>query len=119
MSTDSTLFILDVQEPRDLIDFWNLRAIHRNVVAIPIQWIERLSPFCHEFILKYYHPLPGNPNGVMIHPTAMFSRSIPENDIEEIHQKYLIVDKEGANTLQIWYPPIWRESPEIMVRSNF
>lgn len=114
---DPTLFILDAHQPRDLIDFWNLRAVHRNVLAVPIQWIEELSPFCKRFILDNYRPLPGNPHGVMIHPTSMFSRSISEADIKETHKSYLRVEKDGANSLQIWYPPIWREPPEIMVRT--
>ncbi len=114
---DPTLFILNALEPKDLIDFWNLRAVHRNVVAVPIQWIEELSPYCKKFILNHYRPLPGNPNGVMINPISMFSRSIPEKDIKEIYKNYLRVDKDGANTLQTWYPPIWREAPEIIVRT--
>lgn len=115
---DPTLFILDAHESKDLLDFWNLRAIHRNVVAIPIQWIAELSPFCKKFILDNFRPLPGNPNGVMTQPTAMFSRSIPEQDIKELHRRFLNVDKKGANTLQTWYPPIWREPPEVMVRTR-
>jgi len=114
---DPTLFILDAHQPKDLIDFWNLRAVYRNIVAVPVQWIETLSPFCKNFILYNYRHLPGNPNGVMIHPKSMFSRSIPYDDIEEIHKNYLRVDKEGANSLQTWYPPIWRETPEIMYRT--
>ena len=112
-----TLFILNAHQPRDLIDFWNLRAIHRNVLAVPVQWMEELSPFCKQFFLDNYRPLPGNPHGVMIHPTSMFSRSIAEGDIEEIHKSYLRVEKDGANVLQTWYPPIWREPPETMVRT--
>lgn len=112
-----TLFIMDAQETRDLIDFWNLRAVHRNVVAIPLQWIKELSPFCKEFILDNHRPLPRNQNGVMIQPISMFSRSIQENDIEEIHNAYLRVTREGANCLQKWYPPIWRESPEMVFRT--
>ena len=49
---DPTLFILDVEQSKDLVDFWNLRGISKNVVPIPIQWIEELSPYCKEFILK-------------------------------------------------------------------
>lgn len=116
--SNPTLFILDAHQPRDLIDFWNLRAVYRNVVAIPIKWIKELSPFCKKFILDNYRPIPGNPNGVMIHPTSMFSRSISAQDIEEIYQNYLQVDKAGANLLQTWYPPIWRKSPERMVRTT-
>ncbi len=107
---DPTLFILDAHEPRDLIDFWNLRAVHRDVVPVPVQWLDALSPFCKKFILDACRLLPGNPHGVMIYPTSMFSRSISQHDIEELHKRYLRVDKAGANVLQSWYPPIWRAS---------
>ena len=111
-----TLFILDAHQPKDLLDFWNYRAVHQSCVAIPRQWLPELSSFCKKFILHNYRPLPGNSHGVMIHPKIMFSRSISDKDIEELHAKYLRVDKEGANLLQTWYPPIWRPSPEFMVR---
>ena len=114
---DPTLFILDASQPKDLIDFWNLRATHRNVIAIPVQWLEELSSFCKKFIKRNYRPLPGNSNGVMIQPTSMFSRSIADEDIEEIHKKYLRVDTPDANLIQTWYPPIWRETPGYAVRT--
>ena len=115
---DPTLFILDAHEAKDLIDFWNLRATHRNVLAIPLQWLESLSPFCRSYILQNHRPLPGNPHGVMIQPTTMFSRSIREEDIEEIYAGHLRVDKEGANCMQTWYPPIWRETRQFVVRTT-
>ena len=114
--SEPTLFIMDGQEPKDWLDFWNYRATHRSGIAIPLQWLPDLSDFCKKFILRNYRPLPGNPNGVMIQPISMFSRSIPQKDIETLHAKYLRVDKEGANAIQTWYPPIWRQAPEIMVR---
>jgi hypothetical protein len=114
--SEPTLFILNAREPKDLLDFWNYRAVHRDGVAIPVQWLPQLSDFCKEFILANYRPLPGNPHGVMIQPKSLFSRSIPTADIEGLHAQYLRVDKEGANTLQVWYPPIWRPSPQFMVR---
>ena len=112
------LFILDAKKSRDLVDFWNLRAIHRHVRAVPIQWIEELSPFCREFILNNYRPLRSNSNEAMIHPTSMFSRSIPENDIEEIYKNYLRVDKRDANRLQMWYPSIWRKPSDKAARTT-
>ena len=108
------LFILDAKKSRDLVDFWNLRVIHEHVLAVPIQWIEELSPFCKEFILNNYHPRSDNSNGGKIYTTSMFSRSIPENDIEEIYRNYLHVDKKKANTLQTWYPSIWSKPPEMI-----
>jgi len=115
--SDPALFVLDASKSRDLIDFWNLRAVRRDVVPIPVQWIGDLSEFCKEFIVNNYRPLPNNPHGVMIHPTVMFARSIPSNDIKRIHTNYFHVDVAGANALQDWYPSIWSPSPEIMVRT--
>jgi hypothetical protein len=116
--SEPTLFILDAQEPKDLLDFWNYRAVHRSGLAIPVQWLSELSDFCKEFIVQNHRPLPGNSHGVMIHPISMFSRSIPEKEIEALHSNYLKLDKDGANTLQTWYPPIWRPSPGFVVRKT-
>lgn len=116
--SDPALFILNAHESRDLIDFWNLRAIRRNILAMPVQWISELSPFCKDFILRNHRPLPGNPNGVMIQPISIFARSIPDKEIDEIYKAYLEVDKKGANCIQHWYPTFWKPTPEIMVRTN-
>lgn len=110
--SDPALFILDAQESVDLVDFWNLRAVSQNIVPIPLQWIEDLSLFCKKFILNNYRLARSDSDDVSVYPTSMFSRSIPDNDIEEIHKNYLHVDKERANTLQTWYPPIWRKPSE-------
>lgn len=114
--SDPTLFVLDAYEPRDIIDFWNLRAVRRHIVPVPVQWLGDLSEFCKEFIVKNHRPLPGNPHGVMIRATVMFARSIPTADIERLHADYFHVDVAGANVLQDWYPSIWRPSPEFTVR---
>ena len=105
---DPTLFIFDAHQSKDLVDFWNLRLVERNVLAVPLQWVETLSPLCKDLILKNHHPLPGNPNGVMIHTTLMFSRSIPEEDIEPIYKQHFDTGSQGAAHLQVWYPSIWR-----------
>lgn len=115
---DPVLFIMDAKEPRDLIDFWNYRAIQRDVLPVPVQWLPMLSGYCKKFIEQNYRPLPGNTHGVMIRPTSMFSRSIPEKEIENLFRAHLSVDKPGANTIQTWYPPIWRPSSEIVVHRS-
>ena len=113
---DPALFIMDATEPRDLIDYWNYRAIHGRVRPVPLQWLPELADQSRGFIARTYRPLPGNRHGVMITAKVMFSRSIPEKDIEGLHSKYLKVDKPDANRLQPWYPPFWRPSPQIMFR---
>ena len=77
---DIELFILDAKKSRDLVDFWNLRAIHKHVIPVPIQWIEELSPFCKKFILDNHHSLDGDPDKRRFRTTSMFSRSIPMNN---------------------------------------
>lgn len=114
---DPTLFVLDANQPRDLIDYWNLRTIMRHLVPIPRQWAAELSDFSKKFILSNYRPLPGNSFGVMIRPRVMFSRSILSDDIERIFIEHFRVDVTDANCRQDWYPAIWRPSSEIMVRT--
>ena len=114
---DPILFVLDAAESKDLVDFWNLRAVHRNVLPIPVQWLDQLSAFCREIIKKNHRPLPGNNRGVMIRQTVMFSRSISEKDIDTLYPKYLMIPDKGANVRQDWYPPVWRPTSEIVVRS--
>ncbi|NDU80304.1 MAG: hypothetical protein G3I11_02990, partial [Ferrovum sp.] len=117
--SDATLFVLNAQEPRDLIDFWNLRTFQREIIAVPIQWIDELSDYCKNAIKKAYRPMPGNPNGVMLNAKVMFSRSIPQADIERLYQKILVVNAPpGTNSRQDWYPAIWRPTPSFHVGSS-
>ena len=94
-----TLFILDSQESKDLIDFWNLRAVRQDVKAVPIQWIKELSSLYKEFIQNRY--------------ALMFSDSISKDDRQDVCKNYLCLDKQNIYIPQIWYPPIWSKSSEI------
>lgn len=116
--SEPTLYVLDGTKTQDLIDFWNYRTIHRELLAIPIQWLPELSEFCRSFILTNYRPLPGNSHGVMITPKVMFSRSISEGTLNEIHRDYIAVDIAGANLVQSWYPPFWRSPSDVAQRQT-
>src|SRR5262249_55098308 len=105
------LFVFDAREARDLIDVWNLRATRRNVVPIPLNFIGHLAPLGRDFVSRNPRPLPGNPNGVMSHTTALFGRSIPTDAIERLFDDHIKVDINGANYRQDWYPSLWRRSP--------
>ncbi len=111
--TDPTVFILDVPQPKDLIDLWNLRTFKREILAIPVQWFETLSEFCKEFAIKNHRPLPGNQHGVMIDTTFLFSRSLTKEKIDTI-QPALRVKQKGAVVFQSWYPPFWEKKPDII-----
>ena len=111
----SMLFILNMEETKDLIDFWNLRAIHQHIVAIPIQWIKELSSFYKDFILKNYRPIHEEHKELM-ESTVMFSRSIPKKQISQIYKNYIQVD--GKCVVQTWYPPIWRKPLKSTIRKT-
>ena len=114
--TGPILFVLNAYESRDLIDFWNLRIINRDVLPIPIQWIKQLSSYCKEFINANHRPLPGNKNGVMIDSTILFSRSVPSEDINHLVTNHFRTKQVDASVVQTWYPPIWRSDPDFVVR---
>ena len=99
-----TLFVLDAHESRDLIDFWNLRAIHQHVIAVPIQWIEELLPFCKQFIRDNYRRQPDDPSPNMVGPVLMFSRTMSDVDIERIDKKISSADAGSVYTIQKWTP---------------
>ena len=105
----STLFILDAHEPKDLVDFWNLRAIHQDVHAIPIQWIEELLPFCKQFIQDNDRHQSNNPRLNKVSPVLMFSRSLSEGDVEEMVKNYSFVEEGDVYTIRRWGPTIWNK----------
>ena len=85
----STLFILDAYESKDLVDFWNLRAIHQDVRAVPIQWIEELLPFCKQFLQDNDRHQSNDPRLNTVSPILMFSRSLSEGNVEENGKRLL------------------------------
>ncbi|MCY4403828.1 MAG: hypothetical protein OXD54_14755 [Candidatus Poribacteria bacterium] len=115
---DLKLLVLDAKKSRDLIDFWNLRAIHEHVVPVPIQWIEELSPYCKKLILDNYHSRRGDPSKMRFSLTLMFSRSIPEKEKKNIYRNYLFLDKRGADVFPTWYPSIWDKPSDKVPRTT-
>lgn len=108
----STLFILDVHESKDIVDFWNLRAIHQHVRAVPIQWIDDLSPFCKKFIRDNYRRQPDDANARMVGPVLMFSRSLSEGNVEEMVENLSFIEEGDVYTTQRWSPTIWYKLSE-------
>ena len=102
----STLFILDAKESGDVVDFWNLRAIHQHVMAVPVQWINDLSSYCKQFIQDNYRRQPDDPSPNMVGPVLMFSRSLSESDIKEMERNLTFTDDGDVYTVQRWTPTI-------------
>ncbi|MCG9126296.1 hypothetical protein JT359_01725 [Candidatus Poribacteria bacterium] len=107
-----TLCILDAHNSEDIVDFWNLRAIHQLIFPIPIQWIEELSPFCKKFIQDNYRRQPDDASGRMVGPVLMFSRSLSEKNIEYLVENFSFIDENDVYTVQRWSPTIWYKLSE-------
>lgn len=106
------LFILDAQESKDLIDLWNLRAVYSTVVAVPIQWIQPLAGFCEDFIRENSSRHFEDPGAEITGPVFMYSRSLSEDYIEEIHKNFRLVVEENADIVTKHHPPTWRTQPD-------
>ncbi|WP_316976087.1 hypothetical protein [Shumkonia mesophila] len=106
--TDPTVFVFDPTKTIDLIDFWNLRQFRSQVLPIPLNWLGDLSRFVRRRIKADHRPLPNNRNGVMIHTTVEFSRSISDNHAGALAREHLASLAKDSWALKSWYDPIWR-----------
>lgn len=101
-----TLFILDAEKSGDVVDFWNLRAIHQHVRAVPIQWIHNLAPFCEEFIRNNLRRDPDHDLGTVVSPVLMFAGSLSEGDIGEIAGNFPFANGKDSFAIRRWAPII-------------
>jgi hypothetical protein len=110
------LYFFDETKSQDLVDFWNLRIIYPEAIAIPIQFLDVLKKFCQDYIIRNNIQLPGSNGGYKVHTTLQPSRSITYNKIEDIFKEYLNAEKKGGATISSTYPSIWKDSPEFVWR---
>ncbi|MEK6675153.1 MAG: hypothetical protein AABZ47_05795 [Planctomycetota bacterium] len=102
MQRDLVLFLLDVANPRDIIEFWNHRALGWPTVPIPVQWQDDLIDFCRKLVLSRH-----------VQPQFMYSleilrtRSLSDQDVQSFIKK-LQLPRSGAVTFG-HYPRIWDE----------
>jgi hypothetical protein len=72
---DNCLFFFDAENPLDIIDYWNLRALGLTVIAVPQQAADETNlqeyalGFIHESFVPYRH----NPG--MFHHTTLIPSS--------------------------------------------
>lgn len=75
-----TVFFMDASSSVDLMDFWNLRAIGRDILPVPKQWSAHLIQKVKEFITSNYVPYRHNKK-MMHHTTLLKSRSISGKEL--------------------------------------
>jgi hypothetical protein len=108
-SRDPTIFVFDPKNPEDVIDFWNFRIFERWVFPIHLDWFGECSDWIKAFITNNFHPLKGNPNGIMTHTTLEFSRSISEVRRSELTAVIAGDVPKGSFFQKAWYEPIWQK----------
>ena len=105
--SEPALFVVDPSSTLDLIDLWNIRQFHRQIFPINLSWLKENKEFLIEFVKANYRPLPGNPHGVMIHPTIQFGRSISQERAKAAVEDAGLTGLTGKRLLMRWYDPIW------------
>ena len=113
--SEPTLFVVDPASPLDLMDLWNIRQFHPEILAVNLAWFQEAQAFLTEFVKANYRPLPGNPNGVMIRTTIQFGRSILSANHEAARERaQSILSGTGISKLadapysiKPWYDRIW------------
>jgi hypothetical protein len=108
-----TIFVPDPDSPYDLIDLWNLRLFHSDVLPVSARWFVDNNSLVSEFITYNYRPLPRNQNGVMIMPTLQFGRSIGKERAEQmVAEAKLSLPADCRWLFKLWYDSIWRNFPD-------
>jgi len=99
------IFFLNATKPLDIMDYWNLRAIGCDVLAVPKQFTQfaETMVYVRNFIEKNYFPYNTRPDITRMTPIFK-SRSISEDE----HKNFLYSIKESRVVSQTHYPRIWK-----------
>src|ERR1039457_2148622 len=108
------VFFLDATKPDDIVDFWNLRALGGDVIAVPKQLQEdpMLKELVVNFLRVHRRPWPHDPK-VCDSASIIRARSCAMEDMQKFANT-LSIDREpddpspdGYFSLQHWYPRVW------------
>lgn len=113
-SRKQCVFFMDATKTIDIMDYWNLRAIGRNVMPLPKQFLR--SHETNQSILDFIKAdfLPPYTTPEVFHETTPKSRSISEDE-QQVFRDTLAEFAFGATYEKlgvqraVWYPRIWDE----------
>ena len=101
------IFVANPTSPLDLLDLWNLRLIHRDVLPVNSEWLSALRDYLRDFIARNHRPLPGNPHGVMIHTTVEIGNSFSEKEAEHLVRDAFTDLPDRSWLFKLWYDHLW------------
>ena len=104
---DPTIFVANPTSSLDLIDLWNLRLVRPNVLPVNSEWLPALRDYLRDFIAQNHRPLPGNPNGVMIHTTVEIGNSFSEEEANDLVRSAFTDLPDRSWARKLWYDHIW------------
>ena len=116
------LFLLNMKDNEDLIDFWNLRGVYSNIKAVPVQCIENFSSYLKQFV-KAHYPAPDiselqerldflKTRGIskITQPVPIFSRSIFKKEAEKFYKIYIKCPHDKVIKSKWETHPFWERS---------
>ena len=116
LGRDAALYFLDATKVEDIVDFWNLRAMGKEVLPIPKQFQDDpvLKNLVIGFLKHHRRPWRHNPKACDI-AAIMRGRNCTMDELQE-YAKTLTITKEPDDpsdspflSLQHWYPRVWDE----------
>jgi hypothetical protein len=114
---DSYLLVMDAKKPHDILDYWNLRALGREVFPLPIQfigddaWLEAAKKFLHN--RRRIGEAPSNifrgvsvvkSAGIAIADMRRFTALLPTNFTDKVSE-----ETGRKYPIQVVFPRIWNE----------
>ena len=116
MRRSAYAFFMDATKIEDIVDYWNLRAMGRDVMPIPKQLLsnKQLIELSVEFFKRYRVHWPHNKT-ICDCASIVRSRNTTMEEVEAFALKLKIEipkddpSKDGYFSLQHWYPRIWNE----------
>jgi hypothetical protein len=103
-SEDIIVFYMDATSSLDIIDLWNLRALGRTVLPLPIQWRDELRTEFEDLVSRNFLPNSYNPDHW--HGTSlMCSPSLDPEDMLEFAASLNLTD--GALRCETTFTGTW------------
>ena len=111
------VYFLDSTEPIDIIDYWNLRAVGWNVLAVPKQFSqEDTVQECVQGVIEENYDQPRANNKFYRPITLLKSRSVSEDELKQFADSFDSSlsdlpdkDKGPKYFFQTTYPRMWDE----------